>query len=665
MLPSPDPPPNNNLLVIRRTTTILRVTLQTYGFHLQLSLHLPNGAAPTMKRDDNANRRVSKMGAPPKQWQLGGNETSQKLEPSEPPPIRIGRDVSTQQVPSRDSKSRVSGEGTRLEPPRMVYSNSTGSDAAMPKKQLSTGSSQDAAREEAVQVILEADRQGKRGSVAVSSEVRDKIAKERAKMATEEESVSVAATSTGPPPPPASLTRARERPGAYALSPSVPVRTRNTAVDVVTEEIPVQAPAADDLETDTQIQAELIDAEADRERLKETLQDVLGTQTATQVVDLEAEHRLKQERQQRNQRFFCVLSIFLVAIVVIAVFVAVRNNRNPPTTESPTAMPSMVPTAAPTARIDAVVAALETEFDIIPLDDPPRAKAVDYLTFVDTTIKFPIDLDDEDESRNIFEKYVVAVLAYSTAFEYWERKTNWLSPDVSVCEWEGLGCNDDGELAVIDLAIQNMTGTIPPELGKLEELDLLFMFRNNLRGTIPTEIGKLAGVEIVYLHENQLSGPIPEEIEDLIKTEELYLYGNHLTGTIPNSLGKLVDMVHIALYDNELTGTIPTALQGLKRIETIQLQNNSLTGTIPSHLSGIAELERLYLHRNALSGTVPTELGSFQNFRLLTIYDNMITGTMPAEICNLREKGELDRLVVLEADCLESSFNCTCCSACW
>ena len=75
-------------------------------------------------------------------------------------------------------------------------------------------------------------------------------------------------------------------------------------------------------------------------------------------------------------------------------------------------------------------------------------------------------------------KYVVAVFAYATKYWFWINNENWLEPDVSVCEWFGLTCNDDGRIGVMDLASQNLDGPIPSEIGYLDNLDFVFLFRD-------------------------------------------------------------------------------------------------------------------------------------------------------------------------------------------
>ena len=229
---------------------------------------------------------------------------------------------------------------------------------------------------------------------------------------------------------------------------------------------------------DPEIAAELIDEEVERKRLKDTLSGVLESQGAVQVVNLEEEDRLKRERQSRNMCIYIGVGLVLTVVIIVAVVTSVRNNK---VTLAPTETPTMTPTQAPTSKFSAVMEAVENGFGPVDMSLPSaQARAVEWLTSEDNTVDYPFE--SEDAEYEFYDRYVSLVLAFSTNYKNWTDNTNWLEPDLSVCDWHGLSCNDDGRIGVLDLAVHNLVGTLPTEIGFLDNLDFVFLFRNELTG---------------------------------------------------------------------------------------------------------------------------------------------------------------------------------------
>jgi hypothetical protein len=67
----------------------------------------------------------------------------------------------------------------------------------------------------------------------------------------------------------------------------------------------------------------------------------------------------------------------------------------------------------------------------------------------------------------------------------------------------------------LSLGSNQLTGSIPPEIGNLTNLTELYLFNNQLTGSIPSEIGNLTNLTKLMLSDNQLSGEIPQSICDL------------------------------------------------------------------------------------------------------------------------------------------------------
>jgi hypothetical protein len=60
-----------------------------------------------------------------------------------------------------------------------------------------------------------------------------------------------------------------------------------------------------------------------------------------------------------------------------------------------------------------------------------------------------------------------------------------------------------------------VAGTLPYELGRLQNLRRLILEEGILTGTIPTELGEVRTLQQIDLNFNLLQGPIPEQLYQL------------------------------------------------------------------------------------------------------------------------------------------------------
>jgi Leucine-rich repeat (LRR) protein len=91
----------------------------------------------------------------------------------------------------------------------------------------------------------------------------------------------------------------------------------------------------------------------------------------------------------------------------------------------------------------------------------------------------------------------------------------------------------------------------------IENTDSLNLSFNQLTGSIPPEIGSLTNLTYLNLGYNELTGEIPPEIGSLTNLTYLNLGYNELTGEIPPEIGNLTNLTYLSLWNNELTGIIP------------------------------------------------------------------------------------------------------------
>jgi len=90
----------------------------------------------------------------------------------------------------------------------------------------------------------------------------------------------------------------------------------------------------------------------------------------------------------------------------------------------------------------------------------------------------------------------------------------------------------------------------------------------------------------LILSENQLTGSIPSEIGNLTNLTKLYLSDNQLTGSIPSEIGNLTNLTQNFLDNNQLTGQIPESICDLNidwsNNNLFNISNNQLCPPYPS-----------------------------------------------------------------------------------
>jgi len=161
--------------------------------------------------------------------------------------------------------------------------------------------------------------------------------------------------------------------------------------------------------------------------------------------------------------------------------------------------------------------------------------------------------------------------------------------DESSCDVELWGkCYSIADTDSLNLSIQQLTGTIPPDLGKLTNLTFLSLATNQLTGLIPKEIGSLVNMTHLQLWYNQFTGEIPPEIWNLNNLEGLGLASNQLKGEIPQEIGNLTNLTGLNLSTNQLTGKIPDTLCDIYPNLSFffSIANNQLCPPYPDCLSG-------------------------------------------------------------------------------
>ena len=313
-------------------------------------------------------------------------------------------------------------------------------------------------------------------------------------------------------------------------------------------------------------------------------------------------------------------------------------------------------------------------------------------------------IDDRDEQEQLCNAADVTALEsiYQVAGGAgWIRSTGWMG-DGAVEEWEGVVADSLGRVVELDLAGNNLTGSMPAGVVALSRLQVLRMGDNRLFGRLPRGLAGLpmrelhyAGTEVcvpagesfgawlasipshegtgivcsvaltdreileVFFHAT--GGPDWSESQNWLTNAPLnewhgvetdaagrvvgLLLGSPwqfqsfgLKGRLPPEVGDLDKLRELGLWSTELSGPIPPELGTLADLTYLWLYNTDLSGRIPVELGNLGKLVVLDLENNRLSGDIPLELGNLANLRTLLLNGNQLEGSIPSEL------GELENL---------------------
>ncbi|KAM0891101.1 hypothetical protein ACQ4PT_026611 [Festuca glaucescens] len=197
-------------------------------------------------------------------------------------------------------------------------------------------------------------------------------------------------------------------------------------------------------------------------------------------------------------------------------------------------------------------------------------------------------------------------------------------------------------LEVLVLGVNLLTGIIPKSIGKLTQLQELYLGSNNLQGSIPSSIGNLTYLSKLGAGFNSLEGLIPSSIGKLTKLSQLDLSRNHLTGSIPNEIMQLPSIsISLSLAHNLLEGPLPSEIGNLVNLGRLHLSGNQLSGNIPASIGGCVVLETLLMDGNSFQGNIPPSLKNIKGLTVLNLTNNKLNGSIPGDLSNITSLQEL------------------------
>lgn len=136
--------------------------------------------------------------------------------------------------------------------------------------------------------------------------------------------------------------------------------------------------------------------------------------------------------------------------------------------------------------------------------------------------------------------------------------------------------------AHLEIESNFLTGALP-FLGEMPALEYVYLRRNSLSSHLNfLKSGQLTNLFSIWLDGNDITRTIPTQVGHLTSLASMSVTNASLTGTIPTEFAILPLLNRLWLYGNELNGTVPEALENITKLEILEIQDNKLTGTMPS-----------------------------------------------------------------------------------
>ena len=197
--------------------------------------------------------------------------------------------------------------------------------------------------------------------------------------------------------------------------------------------------------------------------------------------------------------------------------------------------------------------------------------------------------DDDFGFYKLYESFSEDMNNQTLVYETSEREdTNYVVTGISEDRYYQITCEDIwGLQSISDIEVLLTQVELWGVYYSVENTTELNLYNNNLTGSIPSEIGNLTRLTYLYLSNNNLTGPIPSEIVNLTNLTYLDLSYNQHTDSIPPEISNLTNLTKLILENNQLTGSIPSEIGNLTNLGRLKLNDNELYGQIPDSICGL------------------------------------------------------------------------------
>lgn len=177
----------------------------------------------------------------------------------------------------------------------------------------------------------------------------------------------------------------------------------------------------------------------------------------------------------------------------------------------------------------------------------------------------------------------------ATNGDSWTRNTGWAG--TNPCVFHGVRCDVSGKVVALHLGRNNLTGTIPFSLFYapfFSTMQHIALDMNNITGTMPREIGALRNLKYLDIGFNNFTGSLPDTL-DRTSLYITYAGNNRLDGHLPS----VIDSIGLTwtAYGNDLVD-MPAPLQAPGcPVDIMECSDRGSTdyGTTPCGPDGVTE----------------------------------------------------------------------------
>lgn len=155
-------------------------------------------------------------------------------------------------------------------------------------------------------------------------------------------------------------------------------------------------------------------------------------------------------------------------------------------------------------------------------------------------------------------------------------------------------------LGIMNLSNNNFGGAILGGVSNLSTGLEIYLDSNNFEGELPNNLS--GNLEVIDLRHNKLSGKLNVSFWNLSRLRVLSVAGNSLTGEIYPAICKLTGLQFLDMSDNFFAGPIPNCDSKLP-LKFLNMSRNTLSG-FPGFFVNSSNVAALDLRNNQFSGNI-------------------------------------------------------------